>query len=131
MKSLVLIALVLGCSNLQAVFGQDPGTKIGDKAPEIRLPSLTGDTIALSSLKGKMVLIDFWATWCPPCVIEQPELVKLYNKFKNAEFVNAKSFEIYGVSLDSKKATWQDIINKYGIGWIQVRDLKFWSSPVA
>jgi len=131
MKNLVLIALVLCLSNFQAVFGQAPGTEIGDKAPEIRLPSLAGDTIALSSLKGKVVLIDFWATWCAPCLKEIPELAKLYNKFKNADFVNAKGFEIYGVSMDSKKANWQKIINENGIDWIQVSDLKFWSSPVA
>jgi peroxiredoxin len=131
MKNLVLIILIICCSNLQTLSGQDLGTEIGNKAPEIRLPSLAGDTIALSSLKGKLVLIDFWATWCAPCVKEQPELAKLYNKFKNAEFTNGKGFEIFGVSLDSKKDSWQNIVNKNGIDWIQVSDLKFWTSPVA
>ncbi len=90
MKNLVLIAFILSFTYLQPVFGQNIGTEIGDKAPEIRLPSLAGDTIALSSLKGKMVLIDFWATWCAPCVKEQPELAKLYNNFKNADFIDGK-----------------------------------------
>jgi peroxiredoxin len=131
MKNLILIVLVLCCCNLQVVFGQGQGTEIGDKAPEIRLPSLAGDTIALSSLKGKMVLIDFWATWCAPCVKEQPELARLYHNFKNADFIHGKGFEIYGVSMDSKKVNWEDAIKKNGIDWIQVSDLKFWTSPVA
>jgi peroxiredoxin len=131
MKNLVLTVFILSFAFLQPIFGQNIGTEIGDMAPEIRLPSLAGDTIALSSLKGKMVLIDFWATWCAPCVKEQPELSKLYNKFKNADFSKGKGFEIFGVSMDSKKANWEDIINKNGIDWIQVSDLKFWNSPIA
>jgi peroxiredoxin len=131
MKNLVLILFVLSFTYLQPVFGQDTGSEIGDKAPEIQLPSLAGDSVALSASKGKIVLIDFWATWCAPCVKEQPELAKLYRKFKNADFVNGKEFEIFGVSFDAKRDNWEDIINKYGIDWIQVSDLKFWSSPVA
>lgn len=113
------------------VSAQSTGTDIGNKAPEIRLPSPQGDTIALSSLKGKVVLIDFWASWCAPCVNEQPELGKLYKEYKDASFSIGKGFEIYGVSLDSKKANWEGMISKAGINWIQVSDLKFWSSPVA
>jgi peroxiredoxin len=131
MKNLVLIVLMLVVGSLQQVVGQNIGIEIGDKAPEIRLASVKGDTVALSSLKGKIVLIDFWATWCAPCVKEQPELAKLYHNFKNADFTKGKGFEIYGVSMDSKKANWEDIMNKYGIDWIQVSDLKFWTSPVA
>jgi thiol-disulfide isomerase/thioredoxin len=76
-------------------------------------------------------LIDFWATWCAPCLKEQPELAQLYKKYKNAAFTNAKRFEIYGVSMDSKKATWEGAISKYAIDWTQVSDLKFWNSQVA
>ena len=76
------------------------------------------------------VLVDFWATWCAPCVKEQPELAELYKKYKNAGFTNGKGFEIYGVSLDSKKSSWENLTNKMNISWIQVSDLKFWSSPV-
>ena len=131
MKKLLLFALILLGTNFQVVSGQSFGTEIGNRAPEIRLPALNGDTIPLSSLKGKLVLIDFWATWCLPCVKEQPELAQLHNKYKNAEFTSGKGFEIYGISMDSKKATWEGAVNKYGITWIQVSDLKFWSSPVA
>ena len=131
MKNLVLIIFIILSGYIQTLSGQTLGTETGNKAPEIRLPSISGDTVALSSLKGKLVLIDFWATWCSPCLREQPELAQLYKKYKPAEFTNGKGFEIFGVSLDSKKANWQDAINKNGIDWIQVSDLKFWNSPVA
>jgi len=116
---------------IQSLGAQDVGLQIGDRAPEIRLPSPAGDTIALSSTAGKLVLIDFWATWCAPCVNEQPELVQLYKKYKDAKFTNGDGFEIFGVSLDTKKSSWENIIEKAGISWPQVSDLKFWSSPVA
>jgi thiol-disulfide isomerase/thioredoxin len=131
MKIFMFIAVILFCSNFSATVAQTVGTEIGNKAPEIRLPSPGGDTISLSSLKGKMVLIDFWATWCAPCLKEQPELAGLYKNYRHAEFTVGKGFEIYGVSLDSKKSSWENAISKNGISWIQVSDLKFWSSPVA
>ena len=125
-----LVAFLILCV-LQITHSQTIGTDIGQKAPEIRLPNLSGDTITLSSLAGKLVLIDFWATWCAPCANEQPELKVLYKKYQHADFQNGKGFDIYGVSLDSKKTNWQDFIEKHQINWIQVSDLKFWLSPVA
>jgi peroxiredoxin len=110
---------------------QPKGLNIGNIAPDIRLPNLKGDTVSLYSFRNKIVLIDFWASWCAPCVNEQPELVQLYKKFKNSEFKGAKGFEIFGVSLDNKKKSWQSIIKKYNIKWTQVSDMKFWASPVA
>ena len=116
---------------IPALFSQTVGTEIGNKAPEIRLPSPNGDTVALSSLEGKMVLIDFWASWCAPCVREQPQLAGLYKKYKNATFTEGKGFAISGVSLDSKKTSWENMIRKADISWVQVSDLRFWLSPVA
>lgn len=113
------------------ISAQSTGLEPGNKAPEIKLPTTKGDTVALSSLKGKLVLIDFWGTWCAPCIAEQAELAKLYNKYKQSTFTNGKGFEIYGVSLDAKKSNWENFINTNKINWIQVSDLKFWRSPVA
>jgi thiol-disulfide isomerase/thioredoxin len=98
---------------------------IGQVAPEINLPSPEGKEIALSSLKGKVVLIDFWASWCGPCRKEMPNVVKVYSKFKN------KGFEIYGVSLDQDKDRWIEAIAKDGITWPQVSDLKYWENIAA
>ena len=100
-------------------------TNVGQFAPEISLPSPDGKEIALSSLKGKLVLIDFWASWCGPCRKEMPNVVKIYSKFKN------KGFEIYGVSLDQDKEKWMEAITKDGINWPQVSDLKYWDNVAA
>lgn len=99
--------------------------QIGKVAPNIQLPSPQGDTVALSSLRGNVVLIDFWAGWCAPCRKENPKLRRVYNKYKN------KGFEIYAVSLDKTKDMWVKAIKQDRLNWIQVSDLKFWNSPVA
>lgn len=111
-----------------SVFAQSK-IEIGKKAPEITMPQPDGSSFSLSSLKGKVVLIDFWATWCAPCVGEQPELKKLYDTY--SEQVKDNKFEILGVSLDKNKESWQKAINRFNINWIQISDLKFWKSPVA
>jgi len=132
MKNLLLLVTIL-FSNLlfSPVSAQQPGLEVGNLAPEITLPSPSGEIIKLSSLKGKVVLIDFWATWCSPCIQEQPVLARLYKKYKGAVFTNGNGFEIYGVSFDSKKSSWEEVVKKYKITWIQVSDLKFWKSAAA
>ncbi len=103
--------------------------EIGKKAPEITMTKADGTAFSLSTLKGKIVLIDFWATWCAPCVEEQPELKALYDTYSDK--VKNNQFEILGISLDRNKESWQKAIDRFGINWIQISDLKFWKSPVA
>jgi len=93
--------------------------------PEIALPSPSGEIIKLSSTRGKVVLLDFWAAWCPPCRRENPNLVQAYNTYKS------KGFEIFQVSLDKTKEEWVKGIEQDQLGnWIHVSDLKYWNSPV-
>ncbi len=101
------------------------GMELGDIAPEISLPSPDGRNISLSSLRGKYVLLDFWASWCRPCRMENPNLVTNYQKYK------IKGFEIYQVSLDQKKEDWVLAIYKDKLTWTHVSDLKFWNCEPA
>jgi peroxiredoxin len=96
--------------------------KIGAEAPELILPMPNDKELALTSLRGKVVLIDFWASWCAPCRKELPNVKRAYEKYKN------KGFEILGVSLDKDRSAWLEAISKEGLTWPQVSDLKFWQS---
>ena len=108
------------------------GLNIGNIAPELDFSNPAGKNIKLSSLKGNIVLIDFWASWCGPCRRENPNVVRAYNKYSNSKFKNAKGFKIYSVSLDKNKAAWMNAINQDQLIWEEhVSDLKGWSSKGA
>ena len=98
---------------------------IGSVAPEIILSDTTGKDVALSSLRGKYVLLDFWAGWCGPCRMENPNILKNYVKYKN------KGFEVYQVSLDRSRSDWVNAIKKDNLIWYNVSDLKFFQSEAA
>lgn len=97
----------------------------GSMAPEISLPTVSGEQVMLSSFKGKYVLVDFWASWCRPCRMENPNVVAAYNKYKD------KNFTVLGVSLDDDKDKWQEAIAKDGLTWTHISDLKGWESVAA
>lgn len=108
------------------------GLSVGNQAPEIVLPSPEGKDIALSSLRGKVVLVDFWASWCPPCRQENPNLVRVYNEFKDKNFTKGTGFAIYSVSLDRSRDAWLKGIQDDNLSWPwHVSDLKFWNSEAA
>ncbi|MDN5199772.1 TlpA disulfide reductase family protein [Fulvivirgaceae bacterium BMA10] len=98
---------------------------IGQVAPDITLENPQGEMVSLSSLRGKYVMIDFWAAWCRPCRMENPNVVKMYKKY------NAKGFEVFGVSLDRKKEDWVKAIDQDGLNWTHVSDLKYFNSEAA
>jgi peroxiredoxin len=98
---------------------------VGELAPEISLPDTNGKIINLSSFKGKIVLIDFWASWCGPCRRESPNMVKMYSLFNN------KGLEIYSVSLDKTRESWIKAIKDDKLTWTHVSDIKFWQCEAA
>ena len=100
-------------------------TAIGEVAPVFEGPTPTGELASLASLKGKVTIIDFWASWCRPCRIENPNLVRLYKRMHD------KGLEIVGVSLDKNKSSWVRAIEDDGLSWNHVSNLKYWQEPIA
>ncbi|MBX6380859.1 MAG: AhpC/TSA family protein [Thermoflavifilum aggregans] len=100
-------------------------TAIGQPAPDFTLPDTSGQPLSLSSLRGKYVLVDFWASWCGPCRMENPHVVQAYQKYKQ------KNFTILGVSLDKDRNSWLQAIHEDHLYWHQVSDLQYWNNAAA
>jgi peroxiredoxin len=98
---------------------------IGNKIPELTQATPDGTPLTLSSVTGKVILVDFWASWCRPCRAQNPDLVALYNEF------HAKGFELVGVSFDENKEAWVEAIAQDGLTWPQMSDLKGWNNAAA
>ena len=127
MKTLRLTLLILLFSNF--LIAQDLGTNIGDKAIDLNYNNPNGEKMSLSKIKDKLVLIDFWASWCGPCRRENPSLVDAYRKYNKTKFKDGNGFEIYSLSLDKNEDAWVKAINQDQLFWeYHVSDLGGWQS---
>lgn len=132
----IFVALAVCAMTSLSSFAQYENTtiKVGQQAPELKFADPEGKNLSLTEInKGRVVLVDFWASWCGPCRRSNPALVKLYNEYKSKKFKGAKNgFTVVSVSLDRDKQAWMQAIEKDNLSWpFHMSDLKAWSSDAA
>jgi peroxiredoxin len=119
MKRAILLMLVLTAAMITKA-----QPRVGQVAPEISLPNAKDSVVNLSSFRGKVVLLDFWASWCAPCRESIPSVIKLYNKYKD------KGFEVVAVSIDSKRSQWLKAVKYFKMKYTSLLDPKGWEADV-
>ncbi|MEW5846342.1 MAG: TlpA disulfide reductase family protein [Bacteroidota bacterium] len=132
MKNTFIYLLIISLMHICLQGNTQEKISVGQVAPDIIGQSPNGQEFMLSSLRGKLVLVDFWASWCSPCRKENPILVQVYEKYRDACFTNGHGFEIFSVSLDMKRDSWVNAIADDKLVWpCHVSDLKGWRSDIA